>query len=357
MWRKKIAAVTVSLCFMTCLVKASESESMWTKFDELINKEEIIEAYITIDGENYIRENIDDIKLLLAEFGSMPMTSFTSENTPEEEFYSPMIVMYTEDAVYKMTPYGRLAYGSYGKNMLYYDRVESGNKTYQAGEEHRRKYEDVTDYARELPQKQVKDCLILPNDEWAVPEIKAAADANTMPYSLAGDYTKNITRMEFCALAGQAVAMRYASETGQPVSSEYCGVYLRDILENLSVEIQRPTFNDVDMLDNEIEFLFSTGIVQGRGDGDFGADDNITREEMAKIMSGIYGTFMLVEAAGKADYTDADEISDWAIPYVSICRQYDIMEGVGNGAFSPKSLCTREQAIIAMYRMIEKIYM
>ena len=61
------------------------------------------------------------------------------------------------------------------------------------------------------------------------------------------------------------------------------------------------------------------GIAQGYGNGNFGPSDIVTREQMATFFyryAGLCG-YDVSDSADLSGYTDEDEISDWALPYVS----------------------------------------
>lgn len=83
------------------------------------------------------------------------------------------------------------------------------------------------------------------------------------------------------------------------------------------------------------------GIINGYGDDQFGPDDPVTREQLA---------VMIIKASGlKSDPTDLDltdraNISDWAVPYVSVASEYHIISGYPNRYFLPGGNTTRAEA-------------
>ena len=102
-----------------------------------------------------------------------------------------------------------------------------------------------------------------------------------------------------------------------------------------------------------IRWADSTGVVLGYGDGTFGPDDLITREQMAA---------MLWRYAGKpqaesslADFTDGSETSQWAESAMVWAVEQGLIEGMGNAQLNPQGQATRAQAATILMRFAEKI--
>ena len=102
-----------------------------------------------------------------------------------------------------------------------------------------------------------------------------------------------------------------------------------------------------------IRWADSTGVVLGYGDGTFGPDDPITREQMAA---------MLWRYAGKpqaesslADFTDGSETSQWAESAMVRAVEQGLIEGMGNAQLNPQGQATRAQAATILMRFAEKI--
>ena len=102
-----------------------------------------------------------------------------------------------------------------------------------------------------------------------------------------------------------------------------------------------------------IRWADSTGVVLGYGDGTFGPDDPITREQMAA---------MLWRYAGKpqaesslADFTDGEETSQWAESAMVWAVEQGLIEGMGNAQLNPQGQATRAQTATILMRFVEKI--
>jgi hypothetical protein len=93
-------------------------------------------------------------------------------------------------------------------------------------------------------------------------------------------------------------------------------------------------------------------IVEGYGDGNFGPDDVITREQMVSVLYR-YTLFMEYDVSQSADlsgFADAGEISKWALEAMQWAIGNGIVEGIGNDLISPKTGTTRAQFAAMMQR-------
>lgn len=84
----------------------------------------------------------------------------------------------------------------------------------------------------------------------------------------------------------------------------------------------------------------SAGVMSGYGNGCFGPSDNVTREQAAVILS---NAFHQGKESGYPSFSDAFSISDWAITSVNVMLSHNYMSGMGNNRYSPKSSLTRGQ--------------
>ena len=88
------------------------------------------------------------------------------------------------------------------------------------------------------------------------------------------------------------------------------------------------------------------GIISGYGDGRFGTNDPVTREQMAAILyryiqtqgQGFTGSWMFL-----LDFTDADQVSPWADEAMHWMVMKGIISGKGNGILDPKGTATRAE--------------
>jgi hypothetical protein len=91
------------------------------------------------------------------------------------------------------------------------------------------------------------------------------------------------------------------------------------------------------------------GIIEGYGDGRFGTDDPITREQIVTLLWRFSG-----KPAGTGDlrrFNDAGQISDWAKEAMAWAVGVGIIQGKGGGILDPGAKATRAEVaqIIANY--------
>lgn len=95
------------------------------------------------------------------------------------------------------------------------------------------------------------------------------------------------------------------------------------------------------------------GLIQGKPDGSFGVNDEITREEMAVMAyrAAAYLKLELPSSGSGTRFADQSQISAYAADAVAAMQAGGIIEGVGKGRFSPKGLATRAQAAVIINRL------
>lgn len=114
-------------------------------------------------------------------------------------------------------------------------------------------------------------------------------------------------------------------------------------------------FLDVDM--NEyygpyIEWARDNGIVSGMSEKMFEPDAPITREQMCRMLCGYADAMGITLNEGSSyQFTDDNEISDWAHDSVVRLAAAGIVSGMGNGKFSPKTNTTRAQCSSILKRI------
>ena len=169
--------------------------------------------------------------------------------------------------------------------------------------------------------------VIDPNPSaWAKSIVEKAIGMKLVPESLQGNYTKAITRAEFCALA----ATLYESRMGEV--------------------IDRKTFDDTK--DANVEKMAALGVVAGVGNGKFAPDRNITREQAATMLAALAGVLGKPIEETEPTFADNGDISGWAVPYIGKMQASGIMNGTGNDKFSPQGNYTREQSIATMLSVL-----
>ncbi|AOY75628.1 S-layer homology domain-containing protein [Clostridium formicaceticum] len=93
------------------------------------------------------------------------------------------------------------------------------------------------------------------------------------------------------------------------------------------------------------------GIISGYDDTTFGANDLITREQMAVM---IVKTAKLEAVAGNSTFIDSSNISEWAVAAVEAAAANSIISGYQDQTFKPKANATRAEAVTVIVKALEK---
>ena len=96
------------------------------------------------------------------------------------------------------------------------------------------------------------------------------------------------------------------------------------------------------------------GIINGYDDNTFGIGEYITRQDTAVILLRVAGidSFTKNEAV---EFTDNEDVSDYAKEAVELLSSSGIISGMGNGIFAPKGNLTRAQAAKLFYGLLVHI--
>ena len=100
-------------------------------------------------------------------------------------------------------------------------------------------------------------------------------------------------------------------------------------------------------------------IVNGYGDGKFGPDDNVTREQLAAILfrfAQFKGYDVSVgEDTNILSYNDAFSISEWAMPAMQWACGAGLLQGDGAGNLMPANNAARCEAAAILHRFCENV--
>ena len=102
-----------------------------------------------------------------------------------------------------------------------------------------------------------------------------------------------------------------------------------------------------------IRWAASEGIVTGYGDGAFGTNDSITREQFAVMLYRYAGA---QPASGTLSaFRDGSAVSDWAAEAVGWAVEAGLITGTGDGsALTPQGQATRAQAAVLLMRFCQE---
>ena len=184
-----------------------------------------------------------------------------------------------------------------------------------------------------------------------IPPVEPTNPTNAMPEELKGHWAEkeiyelyqngiitgdnglrlqdNISRAEFAAIIVRALQMETSgnlSGFSDVASDAWYAPYVYTAMEN--------------------------GLVEGQ-DGMFRPNDNITREEMCKIIVVALGEKTVSENG--FTFADDSDISGWAKEYVYQAHQIGIVNGMGDNRFAPKENTQRDQAFAVISRVLSKV--
>ena len=172
--------------------------------------------------------------------------------------------------------------------------------------------------------------------DWAVDTISIARNADIVTDDFGVlDFTQDISRAKFCELS-----MNVLESLGAEIPE--------DITEN--------PFSDV--TEQDVLVLNKIGVINGKGDGLFAPNDNLTREEAATILYRMT-TFLNMQTPETKEfvyYIDENLVSDWAKDAVYAMRTLGVMQGTDDFEFSPEETFTIEQAIATVLRIYSEEY-
>ena len=112
------------------------------------------------------------------------------------------------------------------------------------------------------------------------------------------------------------------------------------------------TYSDIsgEKCEGAVNVLDALGVIDGYEDGTYRPDQVVTRAEMAKLVITALGIDSYATAT-TSSYSDMQN-AQWAIPVVEYATNLGIVEGVGDGRFSPGNPVTYEQAVTMIVRAL-----
>ncbi len=134
------------------------------------------------------------------------------------------------------------------------------------------------------------------------------------------------------------------------------------ILYRLEGEPEAPACDFTDVAAGQyytdaIAWAAENHLVNGYGDGTFGPNDNITREQMSALLYR-YAEFKGYDLTASGDlsgYTDASQISDYAVTAMQWATAEGLVNGMGDGTLAPRGNSTRAQIATILMRFLENI--
>lgn len=102
-----------------------------------------------------------------------------------------------------------------------------------------------------------------------------------------------------------------------------------------------------------VKYAVENGIFKGVGDNSFSPDGTMTRGMFVTVLGRI-AEIQASDYPWRDNFTDVD-VSAWYAPYVVWAAENNITKGIGNGKFGPDVLVTREQMAVFTVRFFEAL--
>ncbi len=125
---------------------------------------------------------------------------------------------------------------------------------------------------------------------------------------------------------------------------------------NLTHDADESAFSDITKSSwsyDGVMACYENGIVNGIGDGSFGANYAISREDMAVML---YRTAikmnLMKENAASNSFADVSDFGEYSHDAAANLAKAGVLNGTGDNKFNPKGNATRAQAVVAIYRLM-----
>lgn len=132
------------------------------------------------------------------------------------------------------------------------------------------------------------------------------------------------------------------------------GLYAKsNNMDKGSIKTKKTPFKDTTNID--VQRAYSLGIIQGVGKSTFDPDNNITREQIATMLTRFLNIKKIDTSSTNNlnSFTDKSDINNWAFDSLAYCVDNQIIQGAQN-QLQPKESTTVEQAVTMLDRIAIK---
>lgn len=323
------------------------NNAWFTYFNDTYQKDDF---YSVLSMENQAMSDINKIKDRLLEVGgltSVKRGNAASVKTVVEEFNSLMSIIYKLNDVQKSSVYSQLAGNAFGSfdslsakyNELAYELLNSsttvtpggslgGGGSVGGGSSSGGNVTISPVIGNTTSNKVVFSDMA--SAKWAEKAVNYLYEKGIVSGKTKTEFypNDNVTRAEFVKLLVMA-----SGETLDANTKVFADV------------------NESDWYFAYVNKAYAMGLVKGNEKGNFNPNAQITREDMATMIYRLIGND---ENKGDVNvFTDAVNISDYAKNAVSYLYVSNIINGMGDGSFAPKSMATRAQAAQIIYNIVK----
>ena len=182
-----------------------------------------------------------------------------------------------------------------------------------------------------------KDFKDVPGDNWAKPYVDFVVDKGYFAGATADLFKPddNMTRGMFVAVIAKVEGLTLDNNVAVDFNDVQSGKYYA----------------------GAVKWATDNGIVSGYGNGSFGPNDAITREQICVMMDKYIqyhdanNDTKYLDRKASVDFKDASDISSWAKDSVQKCVSYGLVQGFPDGKFYPKRNATRAEVAVMIYRL------
>lgn len=174
--------------------------------------------------------------------------------------------------------------------------------------------------------------------QWAESHVQLAREQDLIPNALGRYFYNDILRFQIAESLVQLVEV--VTDTSLPT----------------------PEANFTDTALPSVRQATEIGLISGLGDGNFGVIDTATREQIAVMLvktiqhlEEVTGKTLISSEIPELEFTDEEDISDWAKESVRLAVGIGLMSGMGDGSFSPKSNTTIEQTFVILNQIYQRV--
>lgn len=185
------------------------------------------------------------------------------------------------------------------------------------------------------PQEDVKGGLKdIKDAEWAREYVEFLVGKNAISGDENGDFkpNDNVTREQFVKTIIAAFEIKGGEDPGFTDADKSAWYY------------------------DSISIAYKNKIVMGLDENTFGIGKTLTREEMAVFAyRAAKAAGYEFKSSGKNDFTDSEDIAEYAKEAVSVMNESGFIKGFPNGSFGPKETCTRAQMAVVIASILKSM--
>ena len=151
----------------------------------------------------------------------------------------------------------------------------------------------------------------------------------------------------------------YGDGTFRPNDTITRGEFATMLARALKLELGNTEFSFADKSETPvwaqpfIQALAKAGFISGNQEGAFLAKNKITRSELVVMVVRALGLEINLNEALVFD--DANQVPEWAKPYVAAAAKAGLVKGNGDGKFNPNASSTRAEAVTLILAMLNNV--